>query len=74
MMGSMAAFVLNDTMTKTTGGAVPLFQLLFLRGVISISLIVMLWGRLARCTCGLAGAIGNWCHTSWRKVGASFFL
>ena len=34
MMGSMAAFVLNDTMTKTTGGAVPLFQLLFLRGVI----------------------------------------
>ena len=40
MMGSMAAFVLNDTMTKTTGGAVPLFQLLFLRGLISITLIL----------------------------------
>jgi len=35
MMGSMAALVLNDTMTKDHGGAGgPLVQLLFLRGVI----------------------------------------
>ena len=75
MMGSMAAFVLNDTMTKTTGGAVPLFQLLFLRGVISISLIVMLWGRLGPMHLRLSRR--DWKLVAIRsgaEVGASFFF
>ena len=35
MMASMAAFTLNDTMMKVLAGEVPLFQLLFLRGVLT---------------------------------------
>jgi len=55
--------VVDDTMTKTTGGAVPLLPASYSGGVISISLIEMLWGRLGRCTCGLSRfAIGNWSH------------
>lgn len=40
MMASMASFTLNDTLIKLTGGAVPLWQLLFLRGVLSTLLIL----------------------------------
>lgn len=46
MMASMACFVLNDTMLKMTGGAVPLFQLLFVRSVITCGLILATKGRL----------------------------
>jgi S-adenosylmethionine uptake transporter len=46
MMASMACFVLNDTMLKLTGGAVPLFQLLFVRSVITCGLILATKGRL----------------------------
>lgn len=75
MMGAMAAFTLNDTMTKTTGGEVPLFQLLFLRGLISISLILVLWGRLGPMHVRLS-------RRDWKLVGirsasevaASFFF
>jgi len=75
MMGSMAAFTLNDTMTKTTGGDVPLFQLLFLRGLVSISLILVLWGRLGPMHLRLS-------RRDWKLVGirsasevaASFFF
>lgn len=35
MMGSMAAFTLNDTFMKALAGDYPLFQLLFLRGVLT---------------------------------------
>ena len=46
MMGSMAAFTINDTFMKATGGAVPLFQLMFLRGMLSLVLIFGLSNRL----------------------------
>lgn len=46
MMGSMAAFVMNDTFLKLTGGAVPLFQLIFLRGILATGLICALAYRL----------------------------
>ncbi|MFD2738100.1 DMT family transporter [Sulfitobacter aestuarii] len=46
MMASMAAFTLNDTLIKLTAGALPLFQLIFLRGVITSALILALSGRL----------------------------
>ncbi len=75
MMGSMAAFTLNDTMTKTTDGAVPLFQLLFLRGLISISLILVLWGRLGPMHLRLNRR--DWKLVAIRsaaEVGASYFF
>lgn len=44
MMASMACFVLNDTLMKAMAEDVPLFQLLFLRGVLtSIAVAVMAW-------------------------------
>jgi S-adenosylmethionine uptake transporter len=42
MMASMACFTLNDTFMKVTDGAIPLFQLLFLRGILTTILIVVL--------------------------------
>ena len=46
MMGSMAAFTLNDTCVKATDGALPLLQLLTLRGLISSILLFGLARRL----------------------------
>ena len=46
MMASMACFTLNDSLIKLTAGAIPLFQLLFLRGVMTSILIIALRGRL----------------------------
>jgi S-adenosylmethionine uptake transporter len=42
MMASMACFTVNDTFVKMVGGAVPLFQILFLRGVLTTGLLVLL--------------------------------
>ncbi|MDK3018658.1 DMT family transporter [Pseudodonghicola flavimaris] len=42
MMGSTAAFTLNDTCIKATGGEVPLMQLLTLRGGVSCLLLYLL--------------------------------
>ena len=46
MMASMAAFVMNDTFLKLTDGAVPLFQLIFLRGILATALIFALARQL----------------------------
>ena len=46
MMASMACFTLNDTLIKLTDGDVPLFQLLVLRGALTIALICALAGRV----------------------------
>lgn len=46
MMASMACFTFNDIMLKLTGGAVPLFQLLFLRSLMTCGLILASRGRL----------------------------
>ncbi len=44
MMVSMAAFTLNDTLMKMMAGEVPLFQLLFLRGVLtSVMVGIIAW-------------------------------
>lgn len=42
MMASMAAFVMNDMFLKLTDGAVPLFQLIFVRGLLATVLIFAL--------------------------------
>lgn len=50
MMASMASFTLNDTMLKAMAGEVPLFQLLFLRGIlttVAVALIAWAMGALA---------------------------
>ena len=42
MMLSMAAFVLNDTFVKLLGGHIPLFEILFLRGIVAtVALVIM---------------------------------
>ncbi len=46
MMLSMAGFVLNDTFMKSLAGEVPLFQAIFLRGLIATALIgALAWQR-----------------------------
>ncbi|MEP4979351.1 DMT family transporter [Ascidiaceihabitans sp.] len=42
MMASMACFTFNDAATKSIGTQMPLFQMLFLRGVLSTILILFL--------------------------------
>jgi drug/metabolite transporter (DMT)-like permease len=42
MMGAMAAFTCNDTLVKAVGGALPLSQILVLRGVMASLLIFAL--------------------------------
>ena len=75
MMASMASFTLNDTLIKLTGGAVPLWQLLFIRGVLSTLLILALarWlgaihFRIARRDWGLIAI------RSASEIGAAFFF
>lgn len=75
MMASMAAFTLNDTLMKVMAGQVPLYQLLFLRGVLTTAAVaVIAWWtgalavRLPRRDRGLI---------AWRvvaEVGAAHFF
>ena len=46
MMASMAAFTLNDTLMKMMAGSVPLYQLLFLRGVMTTSVVSVIAWRM----------------------------
>ena len=46
MMASMAAFTLNDTLMKMMAGSVPLYQLLFLRGVMTTSVVSVIAWRI----------------------------
>lgn len=42
MMGSMAAFTINDTLVKLVGQAIPLFQLVAMRGALATVLVFFL--------------------------------
>ena len=75
MMASMAAFTLNDTMMKAMAGQVPLFQLLFLRGVLTTVAVAVVAWRM--------GAFGarpprrDWKVIAWRtlaEIGAAYFF
>ncbi len=46
MMVSLACFTFSDTFMKLLAGVVPLFQLLFLRGLLTTALIIGLRGKL----------------------------
>jgi S-adenosylmethionine uptake transporter len=55
MMASMAAFVMNDTFLKITDGVIPLFQLIFIRGLLATVLIFILARSLGRLRLALSG-------------------
>jgi len=46
MMASMAAYTINDALIKATDGALPLFQLLTLRGVMTLALVLLVAARM----------------------------
>ncbi len=75
MMASMAAFTMNDALLKLTGGAVPLMQLLFVRGILASFL---LYG-LARSLGALRGQVTRHDWTligirSGAEIGAAYFF
>ncbi|MEO0745891.1 MAG: DMT family transporter, partial [Pseudomonadota bacterium] len=75
MMASMACFTFNDVLIKLTGGAVPLGQLLFLRGALSVVLILIFARWLGRIDLRLSGP--DWGRVAVRsgaEVGAAYFF
>ncbi|MBY5935160.1 DMT family transporter [Tateyamaria omphalii] len=75
MMASMASFTLNDTLIKMTDGAVPLMQLLVIRGVISSVLIVGMARWLGTIHFRIGGR--DWgliAVRSGAEVGAAYFF
>lgn len=75
MMASMAAFTFNDTFVKSTGGAVPLNQLLFLRGTLTSVLVLILALHLRALRFDLARR--DWILIALRtlvETGAAYFF
>lgn len=75
MMASMACFTINDALIKATGGAVPLFQLLVLRGVLATLLIAFLAG--SRGAFRVKASRRDWALIILRsvsEVGAAYFF
>ncbi|MFD1511485.1 DMT family transporter [Lacimonas salitolerans] len=75
MMASMAAFTLNDTFVKMLAGTLPLFQLLFLRGLLTTVMVGVLAWRMG----AFARAIPrrDWRLVALRlvaEVGAAYFF
>lgn len=75
MMASMAAFTLNDTMMKTMAGQIPLFQLLFLRGLLTtVAVAAIAWRtgalntRLPRREWGIVAL------RTLAEIGAAYFF
>jgi drug/metabolite transporter (DMT)-like permease len=74
-MGSMAAFTFNDACIKATGGALPLFQLLTIRGLVSSVLIFALARHLGALKADLE--LRDWVLIALRslsEVGAAYFF
>lgn len=55
MMASMGAFVVNDMFLKLTNGAIPLFQLIFMRGILATVFVYL----VARGLGALSGEISR---------------
>ncbi len=55
MMASMGAFVINDMFLKLTNGAIPLFQLIFMRGILATVFVYI----VARSLGALSGHISR---------------
>lgn len=75
MMASMAAFTLNDTLVKMLSGHVPLYEVIFLRGMLnSIAVAVICW-RMKALTARIPGR--DRMLIFWRIVaetGAAYFF
>lgn len=75
MMACMAAYTINDALIKATDGALPLFQLLTLRGAMTLVLAVLVGLYLRaisfRMSWGDAGLLGVRCLT---EIGATYFF
>ncbi|NOX40937.1 MAG: DMT family transporter [Alphaproteobacteria bacterium] len=67
MMMSMAAFTLNDTFIKSVAGDIPLFQAVFLRGLLTSLLLFGL--ALHRGVLRTAISRQDWGVIGWRTVG-----
>ncbi len=76
MMGAMAAFTLNDAMIKGLAGQVPVFQVMFLRGVLTTLLVGAIAWRMGALDRRLPRE--DWGPVFWRMVGeigsAYFFV
>lgn len=75
MMASMAAFTFNDAMMKAMAGEVPLFQLLFLRGVLTTIAVAAIAVRTGALRARPPGR--DWRLIGWRAVaetGAAYFF
>ena len=75
MMGSMAAFTINDVFMKSLSDELPLFQAIFLRGIVTTLLLYL----LARTLGGLRFdfARRDWWLIFWRtltEIGAAYFF
>lgn len=66
MTGAMTAFTINDSFMKSVGDALPLFQILFLRGIVATLFLVMLSAALGQ----LRGKVAarDWRLMAWRAV------
>ena len=64
MVASMAAFVFNDTAVKLRGERLPLFQIMFLRGILTVMFVAGLCHYFRVWTLRCRGRIGQ----LWRYV------
>ena len=75
MMAAMASFTINDTFVKATDNALPLFQLLTMRGLITTVFIFLLAWRMKALTWRLLrqdwGLVALRCLS---EVGATWFF
>ncbi|WP_294614496.1 DMT family transporter [Roseovarius sp.] len=76
MMASMAAFTLNDALIKMLAGEIPLFQLMFMRGVLTTIAVAIIAWRMG--VLGRALPRADWGPVFFRMVGeigsAYFFV
>ncbi|MEO0939909.1 MAG: DMT family transporter [Pseudomonadota bacterium] len=75
MMASMFSFTMNDTFIKLTDGALPLAQLLVLRGVLSLVMIYALARTLGALRWDIGGR--DWVFIGLRsagEIGAAYFF
>ncbi|QFT62444.1 DMT family transporter [Roseivivax sp. THAF30] len=74
MMASMAAFTINDAFVKAAGAALPLGQILLLRGAISICALVMLARMLGALRAVPRRDAALIALRSLAEVGAAYFF
>ncbi len=75
MMASMAAFTINDTFMKSLSGTLPLFQTLFLRGLMTVALLAIIARAMGALRFDVPRA--DWHRIGIRtvaEIGAAYFF